>query len=251
MIRLDVTLANACASRVIANSRASAAAFVEQGGRPDLLRVVHNGISAAPFDAVTDDEVTTARRDLGLGDAPLVGIFSRLGKWKGQDVALDALESVPDAHLLLVGDALFGEEAYVASLHAQAARLGLTDRVHFLGFRSDIPRLMRMVDVVAHTSSAPEPFGRVVVEGMLARRPVIATAAGGVPEIVRDGTGVLVPPGDARALASAMTRLLSDPAFADDIARQGRLHATTFFTVEAMVDRKTSHIEAAIRRQAA
>ena len=81
---------------------------------------------------------------------------------------------------------------------------------------------MRTVDIVAHTSSAPEPFGRVVVEGMLARRPVIATGAGGVPEIVSAGTGVLVPPGDAMALAAAFTRLLSDPEFAADVARKGR-----------------------------
>jgi glycosyltransferase involved in cell wall biosynthesis len=166
-------------------------------------------------------------------------------------VALEALAQVPRAHLLFVGDALFGEDAYRASLGAQAARLGLTDRVHFLGFRSDVPRLMRTVDVVALTSSAPEPFGRVVVEGMLARRPVIATGVGGVPEIVTDGTGVLVPPGDAPALASALTRLFSDPVFASEVARKGRLRATTHFTVEAMVDRKISHIEAAIRKQQA
>ena len=92
---------------------------------------------------------------------------------------------------------------------------------------------------------------RVVVEGMLARRPVIATGVGGVPEIVTDGTGVLVPPGDARALASALTRLLSDPVFAGEVACKGRLRATTHFTVEAMVDRKISHIEEAIRKQAA
>jgi glycosyltransferase involved in cell wall biosynthesis len=123
--------------------------------------------------------------------------------------------------------------------------------VHFLGFRSDVPRLMRTVDIVALTSSVPEPFGRVVVEGMLARRPVIATGVGGVPEIVTDGTGVLVPPGDARALASALTRLLSDPVFAGEVACKGRLRATTHFTVEAMVDCKSSHIEAAIRKQVA
>jgi glycosyltransferase involved in cell wall biosynthesis len=86
---------------------------------------------------------------------------------------------------------------------------------------------------------------------MLARRPVIATGAGGVPEIVSAGTGVLVPPGDAKALAAGFTRLLTDPEFAAGVARKGRERATTHFTVETMVDRKTSHIEAAIRKQAA
>lgn len=251
-IMVDIALANRCAVRVIANSNASAQAFVDQGGRADKLRVVYNGIAAAPFDLVTDADVAAARRELGLGDAPAVGIFSRLGEWKGQHVALDALTQVPNVHLLLVGDALFGEEAYARSLRSQAARLGLTSRVHFLGFRTDIPRLMRTVDVVAHTSSAPEPFGRVVVEGMLARRPVIATRAGGVPEILSDGvTGVLVSPGDADAFAGALRTLLADPARAGRIARAGHMHANAVFTVSAMVDSMTRNIEEAVGLQAA
>jgi hypothetical protein len=115
-IRLDVALANYCTVRVIANSRASAAAFVEEGWRPDLVRVVHNGIAAAPFDAVTDDEIAEARRELNAGDAPLVGVFSRWAMGKARTWRSRRSRSVPRAHLLLVGDALFGEEAYKASL---------------------------------------------------------------------------------------------------------------------------------------
>ena len=79
--------------------------------------------------------------------------------------------------LLLVGDALFGEYEYLEQLHHQVKRLGLGDRVHFLGFRSDIPQLMSLCDLIAHTSTAPEPFGRVIVEGMLCGKPVVAAAA--------------------------------------------------------------------------
>jgi glycosyltransferase involved in cell wall biosynthesis len=247
-IRLDVVLANHFADRVIANSRASADALIAQGGQPDKVHVVHNGIAPEPFDRVTDAEVTSLRYEFGLADAPVVGVFGRLSEWKGQHVALDALTHLPDVHLLLVGDALFGEEAYAAALRARASELGIANRVRFLGFRTDVPQLMRLVQVVAHTSIAPEPFGRVIVEGMLARRPVVATQAGGVQEIVRDGeTGILVPPGDATALAAAVRGLLEDPVRATRVAAAGRDHAERCFTVSAMVTRMTQCMEEVAR----
>ena len=247
-IRLDVTLANTVATRLIANSQATADAFIANGGRADKLSVVHNGISSKAFDAVTDHDVAEARRELRLGPGPVVGIFSRLGEWKGQHVALDALAELPGVQLLLVGDALFGEHAYAAELRERATRLKVADRVIFAGFRSDVPRLMRLVDIVAHTSSLAEPFGRVVVEGMLATRPVVATRAGGVPEIIDDGvTGVLVRPGDAAAFGAAVRELLADPVRARRIALAGRAHATSHFTVEAMVAEKALLLELSIR----
>lgn len=243
-IFVDVVLANYIAERVIANSQASADALVAQGVRRDKVRVVYSGIACDPFDAVTDADIIAARRELGLDGAPVVGVFGRLGEWKGQDVALDAMTYLPDVRLLLVGDALFGEQRYVEALQAQTARLGLTDRVKFLGFRSDIPRLMRLVQVVLHTSTAPEPFGRVIVEGMLARRPVVATRAGGVEEIVEDGvTGVLVSPGSATELASAVGELLADPERAAEIGRAARANAEARFSVDVMVHGMTRYME--------
>lgn len=247
-IRIDVTLANYVARRVIANSQASATAFVAQGGRRDKVRVVYNGIASDPFDAVTDADVEAVRRELGVDGRPVVGVFSRLGEWKGQDVALEAMCHLPDVRLLLVGDALFGEERYRDALRAQVTRLGLTDRVRFLGFRSDVPRLMRLVQAVLHTSKAPEPFGRVIVEGMLAERPVIATRAGGVEEILQDGvTGILVSPGDPAELAGAVRHLLADPNRAEQIARAARRTAEARFSVEAMVCGMTEYMEEVVR----
>lgn len=194
-IRLDVMLANHMAVRVIANSRASADALVAHGGDEAKVRVVYNGLDPAPFDAVRQDEIDSARTELGLDGLPVVGVFGRLAEWKGQHIAIEAMAHLPGVHLILVGDALFGEQGYAERLKRQTASLGLQERVHFLGFRADIPRLMRMVRVVLHTSTSPEPFGRVIVEGMLARRPVIATRAGGVAEILTDGeTGIMVSP---------------------------------------------------------
>jgi glycosyltransferase involved in cell wall biosynthesis len=235
--RAAVTMANWGAARVIANSQATAEAFVASGGRRALVRVVHNGVDTAAFDDVSDDAARALRAQVSPGAAYVLAVFGRLHAWKGQQVVLDAMAQLPpDCHLWVVGAPLFGEQAYEASLHAQADRLGVAPRVRFLGFRDDIAPLMRAADVIVHASAFPEPFGRVVVEGMLARRPVVATAAGGVVEIIADGTtGVLVPPGDAAALARAVSGLRDDPARAAAIAAAGAARARSAFGVDAMV----------------
>jgi len=196
-----------------------------------------NGVGGGPFNAVTDEDARSGRRALGIEPGAFVAaLFGRFHSWKGQQVLLEALALVPGVHALFVGAALFGEEEFERSQHAQAGRLGVADRAHFLGFRSDIAPLMRAANVVVHASILPEPFGRVVVEGMLAGRPVIATRAGGVPEIVRDGeTGLLVPPNDVAALAAALRTLRDDPALAAAIAARGLAHARQQFTVGRMV----------------
>lgn len=176
-IRLAVTLANRFARLVIANSAASKEAFRQAGGRVPVV-VVHNGIDVHRFAAIELTQRQALRQALGLDDRPIVGIFSRLAPWKGQHVLLEALALLPDVQALLVGEALFQDEQHYAhQLRERAAQPDLAGRIHFLGFRDDVPVLMQLVDVVVHTSIAPEPFGRVIVEGMLARKPVIATQA--------------------------------------------------------------------------
>lgn len=223
--------------RVIANSQATADVYRQIGGKSPV-EVVYNGIDATPFDAV---DVAAARArvvaDAGLrDDRPLIGVFSRLARWKGQHVLVEALRSVPDLQAVIVGGALFGEDAYEAQLRADIVAAGLEDRVRLLGFRRDVPALMKGVDFVAHTSTAAEPFGRVIVEGMVAGKPVVATRAGGAMELIRDGeTGLLVPPGDAAALADALRQLLADPARAARLAERGEAEARETFGVHDYV----------------
>ena len=243
-IRLGVALANHVAACVIANSRATASAFVAQGGRADKVCVVHNGLSPDAFDAVTDDTIAALRTDLRLTRAPILAVFGRLSPWKGQHVAIEALAALPNAQLLIVGAALFGEKDYEARLQMEATQLGVASRIRFMGFRTDIPALMRLADVVLHTSTSPEPFGRVVVEGMLAWRPVIATRAGGVEEIIQDGvSGVLVNGGDAKDLANAVTSLLSDPQRVSRMTRAARSEAVQRFSIAGMVREKAAIID--------
>lgn len=245
--RLAVGCANLMVRRVIANSQATRQAFVASGGRPEKVHVVYNGLDASVFEKVGDEEVQQLRASLGLADVPVVGVFSRLAAWKGQHVLIEALAALPEVHALLVGHALFdADRAYAADLRAQAARLGVADRVHFLGFRRDVPSLLKVTDVVLHTSVAPEPFGRVIAEGMLAERPVIATRAGGALEIIEPGrTGLLVPPGDPEVLAGAIRNVLERADRRQALARNGRAEAQQRFSVEAMREGLRQHIEAA------
>jgi glycosyltransferase involved in cell wall biosynthesis len=225
---------------VVANSRASAASLVALTGcAPEVVAVVHNGIDCRAFDDPAYGDTAQLRQRLGLPrHVYLAGLFGRLAPWKGQHVAIDALAHIPDMHLVLVGAALFGERDYEAQLRSRAERLGVAQRVHFAGFRDDVPAWMSAVDVILHTSTEPEPFGRVIVEGMAASRPVIAAAAGGVTETVDHGrNGWLVPPRDALALAEAIDTLRGDPALAARLACAARDDALRRFSLNAYLDR--------------
>jgi len=237
--RVGAIVATAFASHVIANSYATRDALVTSGGPANRISVVHNGIDASPFLAVTPDDVAAVRRELNLPSAGVVGVFSRLAEWKGQHVLIEALRDLPDVTALLVGDALFTEdEHYAARLRSDIERWDLHDRVWMTGFRNDIPVLMQTCDVVLHTSTAPEPFGRVIVEGMLAGRPVIATNKGGPAEIIADGdTGILTPADDPQTLRLALRHMLDNQESATLLARKGHALARSRFSTANMVER--------------
>ncbi len=230
--RLIVGLANRFASLVIANSHASAASFFAAGGDRDRVKVVYNGFQLQRYQH-HGETAAQMRQTLGLGDRFVVGHFSRLSPWKGQQILIDALQHCPENVVaLLVGDALFGEDAFAKQLHQQVEQLGLSDRVRFLGFRSDVPQLMTACNLVAHTSTAPEPFGRVIVESMLCGTPVVAAAAGGVMELIEPGkTGWLAPPGDSLKLAEIIQQCHSQPELAAAIADNAQQTAIQRFNL--------------------
>jgi len=243
--RIAVTLANWKAARVIANSTATGQAFVSVGGKAEKISVAYPGIDEAPFAGIETAAVAAIRGELGAGDAKLIGVFGRLSQWKGQGVFVEAIARLPGTIGVIVGGPLFGHEAFASALLEKVTALGLADRVRFLGFRQDIPLLMTAMDIVVHSSIAPEPFGRVVVEGMLAGKPMVASAAGGVLEIIEHGkTGWLYEPGNPAALADSLQLVLDNQAQAATIAAAGRLHAQKTFTIPATV----RQIEAALRR---
>lgn len=235
---LLVAMSNRLVARVIANSQASATAFLAAGGRTPTT-VCYNGFDSKVFDReVVNKELhqSQLRQSLHLADQPIFGVFGRFAPWKGQHVAIEALKRLPGVHLVLVGDALFGETEYKNQLLQLAEQPSVAGRVHFLGFRKDVAALMQAVDVVVHCSTAPEPFGRVIVEAMLSRVPVVASAAGGAEEIVQDGvTGLLATPGDAEHLASRIQRFLDQGSDRVRMVEAAHLSAVERFQLEGVV----------------
>lgn len=233
--RIAVTLANWCATRVIVNSQATADAFIAAGGNSRLLRMVYNGFDFAKFDRISDHQ-NALREELGIPlDRPLIGMFSRLSYWKGQHILLEAAIKLPDVHVLLVGDALFGEVEYTEKLKNIVIQNHLQSRVHWLSFRADIPALMKACDAIAHCSTAPEPFGRVIVEAQLSKRPAIATIGGGTSEIIENGvTGLLIPPNDPHLLAEALQQIFGDRDATQKMVEKAYNQAKAKFSVSSV-----------------
>ncbi|MFQ3617806.1 MAG: glycosyltransferase family 4 protein [Cyanobacteriota bacterium] len=239
--RIATALANR-AALVIANSKASRQALLDAGGKGDRTVVIYNGFQPDRYRQPAQDR-ETLRQAWGLENSFVVGHFSRLSPWKGQHVLIEALAACPpQVAAVLVGEDLFGEEDYAKQLRQQIEALGLGDRVRFLGFQSDVISLMHACDLIAHTSTAPEPFGRVVVEGMLCGRPVVAANAGGVTELIEpERTGWLTPPGNSAALAAAIRQCFERPVEANRRAIAAQTAASQRFHLD--------HVNAEIHTQ--
>jgi L-malate glycosyltransferase len=202
--------------------------------------VVPNGVDLEAFTPVRS--VGQARTELGLPtQGVMIGVIGQMTPWKGHDDAVHVLAHLlgmgHDARLLLVGSAKFVARAgrfdhprYVAELHELVRRLGLQERVTFLGERDDVPRVLEALDV-ALVPSSQEPFGRGVIEAMAMARPVVATNVGGPAEIIRDGVdGVLLPPDQPAAWAEAVDSLLRRPERAHAMGQHGRQRVRERFT---------------------
>jgi glycosyltransferase involved in cell wall biosynthesis len=172
---------------------------------------------------LTAAERTAVREELNTpGDATVLIQVSRMEAWKGHAVVVDALgllRSQPDWAWWVVGGAQRPEEAaYAAELTDRARHLGINERIRWLGERKDVPRLLAATDVHCQANIGPEPFGIAYVEALAAGLPTVASRAGGAMEIVDDSCGILVPPGDSRALAAALGRLFTDRPFRRKLA---------------------------------
>lgn len=238
LIRLLITISKYSANHVVLNSHASLDAWNEAGGQKNIT-VMYPGSDVVSFDKQLQDkaQIQSYKEEFSPHGKPLIGIFGRISPWKGQDVFLKAIAQVDGVHAVIVGGALFGEEAYESSLKALAKELGIEDRVIFAGHVSDVVKVMAACDVVAHCSTLPEPFGLVIVEAMLSRVPVIATDAGGAKEIiVHNETGQLTPVSDVSALVDTILKYLNNPEWVGDIIEKARQRAVERFSSETMND---------------
>ncbi|HYH81048.1 MAG TPA: glycosyltransferase family 4 protein, partial [Longimicrobium sp.] len=213
----------------VANSRATRETLLGAARwlRPDAVTVVHNGIDPALFAGAEPAA-------LGLPDGALVvGFIGRFERRKGLiDLARAwpaVAEAAPEAHLVLVGKGPAEAEA--------RALLGSVPRVHWLGYQTDIPALLRSMHLLA-VPSHWEGFGLVAAEALAAGIPVVAARASSLPEIVEDGVhGLLVPPHDPPALEAALLRLARDPAERARMGAAGQALVAAEFSVERMLDR--------------
>ena len=174
-----------------------------------------------------------ARADLATpADATVLLTLSRLHEKKGLDVLLQALAKLPTCVAWIAGDG-----PLEADLKALAARLGVADRVRFLGWRNDRGALLRAADICV-LPSRWEPFGTVMLEAWAAGTPLVAAASQGPSALIEDGgNGLLVPVDDAAALAAAIRRLLADPALRAHLIDRGRADYQQGFTREAVTGR--------------
>lgn len=197
----------------------------------DGVRVIHNGVS---LDDKTPDR-DWFRREYGLAPgAKLIGVIGRLTTVKGADVLIDALPHLareyPDFHV-----AFLGRGELLAQLTAQVAKLGLADRVTFLGHVDNVRQRLGAFDLIV-IPSRHEGLSLTLIEAMAASLPIVATAVGGTPEALEDQvSGLLVPPEDPAALAEACARLLRDPERAARLGARARERVMRDFTLDRMV----------------
>lgn len=199
---------------VIANTNFTAASV------PTLFPSIPTTVTYYPVqvDLPPDRQATrtAVRGELNTPASAVVILTAcRLERWKGHTLLLDALgrlKGQPGWESWIAGGAQRPHEVvYLNELKATAERLGIADRVKFLGQRTDVPRLLVSADIHCQPNTGPEPFGIAFVEALAAGLPVVTTAMGGALEIVDDTCGVLVPPGDTTGLAGALGRLVTEP----------------------------------------
>ncbi len=220
------------ADRVQVNALAIKRQLIEEEGiAPDRIEVVLNGIDLDRFDRRQRQPLAAP---LPVPDgARMVTVVANLHPVKGQHDVVEGLAAIrdrfPDVHLLLVGE---GERR--APIAARARELGMEERVHLVGHRTDIPAILARSEILISSSYA-EGLSNSVIEGMAARLPVIATAVGGSPELIADGDrGLLVPPRAPARVADALERLLADGAMRERLGASARRFVEANLEIETM-----------------
>jgi glycosyltransferase involved in cell wall biosynthesis len=224
-----------CISRAVHDN------LVAHGFAPGTLHTVANGLDPAEVAPARPPE--EVRAALGIApDRPIVGVVGNIREWKGQEVLIRALPAirarVPGIACLLVGHATAGDAAYMARIQQHIDAHGLGPHVFLTGYTTNVADYLRVMDVAVHTSITPEPFGRVLLEAMAMRKPVVGSRGGAVPEIVVDGeTGYTFTPGDAGDLAARILDLLEHAERARAFGEAGYRRLVDEFHVDRNVER--------------
>lgn len=208
------------AAHVICVSEAARQNLVDNGLDPARCTAIHNGINMTELKNKIGRSVAEVRAGLGIPPGRLiVGLAGMIRPWKGQMVLVQAMEQLrgryPHALALIMGgvsDADPADVMYFNEVSQYIVVHHLEPQIRMLEYQANAPEYLQIFDIMVHTAIDPEPFSRVVIEGMALGRPIVASANGGTPEAIDDGEcGLLVTGGDPTALAAGIARLIDDP----------------------------------------
>jgi glycosyltransferase involved in cell wall biosynthesis len=221
--------------RFIAVSGAVRDLLVRDGIGEAMVSVVRSGVDPGRLRPHPPADSDGLRRELSLPPGlPIVAAVGALADHKGHRFLVEAAPRIlarRDAAFVIAGD---GPRR--RSLARQARRLGIDGRLRLIGFRHDVDRILASAAAFVFPS-LEEGLGTSILDALLLERPVVATRAGGIPEMIEPGIeGILVPPRDPAAIAEAVLRVLEDPEAAGEMARRGRERVEREFTVDRMVD---------------
>lgn len=222
--------------KVIAISKSVKSMLVHKGIKPDKIRVVYNGVDKS--DGTINENRDLLNTPIHNDKHPFV--FANIGQfvpWKNQTHFLKAASLIvgdlPNARFMLVGDDIFGRDSeYKKSLLSHVGNVKLKERVDFLGWQEDMSKVWPKINCLVHTANR-EPFGRVIVEAMAHRIPVIAIDSCGPGEIIQNGvTGILIQPDDVNELRDAMLKIAQHTKFTNILTKTGYEHVMSNFTAE-------------------
>jgi glycosyltransferase involved in cell wall biosynthesis len=224
---------------VICISEAVRCNLIDHGFDSDRLSIIYNGLD--PESLSIKRSPSTLRRQLQIdADQPVIGIVGNIKEWKGQMVVARAVKRLLDRYqglvCLFVGDTAAADSCYEKKLKTFISENRMQDNIFFTGYQNNVADWINLMDVMIHASVKPEPFGRVFLEAMAMKKPVIGSAAGAVPEIIEHGvTGLLYPPGDDDKLAEAILSLLENSQLGRDMSEAGYKRLQKLFHVRKNV----------------
>jgi glycosyltransferase involved in cell wall biosynthesis len=185
--------------------------------KTNIIELIYDGVDPESLRPCRSPSEVKASLDIPL-DGRVLGIVGNVRPWKGQKYFVEAFielsRKYQNLYGLVVGGWGLDDQNFQTSLAETVRREGLRHRLRFLGYRTDVPDLLSILEIIVHASTKTEPFGIAILEAMAARKPVVATNLGGPLEILNDGEcGILVPPKDGKAIADACSLYLSNGDF--------------------------------------
>lgn len=236
-IRVVAGLYNSLCTKIIAISESVRNALIEAGIKSKKIIVVYNG---ADTSNLTQSTETKASRQYLKGINENSFVFANVGQfvpWKNHinflKTASQVAETLPNSRFLLVGDDIFGRDsAYKESVVRYAENLPIADKIDFTGWQKDMEKVWPKIDCLVHTAER-EPFGRVIIEAMANKIPVIAIDSNGPGELIDNGkTGILVGADNEQGLKDAMLKIACDTDYANMLAHQGFEHVISNFSAQ-------------------